>query len=218
MRDVFGTAQRSAQAAFDYRVRKAALGPRDRAFAAELAYGAIKMRRTLDWYLRPYLAKRGQPLPAAIAEALRLGAYQVHFMGGVEGHAAVFETVGAALRVGHRGTAGLVNAILRRMVADDATPPARADFASDAEYLGTRYSVPDWIAAQVQDRFGADAEAVLAGDRPRAADGGARERAARHLRRRARRARGNSAPARRAVAVRIRRAHRGKRLGRRARR
>jgi 16S rRNA (cytosine967-C5)-methyltransferase len=162
-RDVFGTAQRSAQAAFDYRVRKAGLGPRDRAFAAELAYGAIKMRRALDWYLRPYVGKRGQPLPAAIAEALRIGAYQVHFMGGVEGRAAVFETVGAALRVGHRGTAGLVNAILRRMIADGAPPPERADFASDAEYLGTRYSVPDWIAAQFQERFGARTEAVLAG-------------------------------------------------------
>lgn len=162
-RDVFGPSERGAQAAFDYRVRRSSLGPRDRAFAAELAYGAIKMRRTLDWYLRPYLADRAQPVPSAIAEALRIGAYQVRFMSGVEPHAAVFETVGAALRVGHKGTAGLVNAILRRLIADASLPPERADFRSEPEYLGTRYSVPDWIAAHLCERFGDRAEAVLAG-------------------------------------------------------
>jgi len=163
VRDVFGREFRTAQAAFDYRVRRAALSPRDRAFTAELAYGAIKMRRTLDWYLRPYVAARAQPLPAAIAEALRLGAYQVLFMGGVDRHAAVFETVGAALRVGHRGTAGLVNAVLRKLIADAPPSPSPQDFESEDEYLGTRFSVPDWIAAQWRARFGERALDALAG-------------------------------------------------------
>ena len=49
VRDVFvapGSGnERSAQEALDYRARKANLDSRDRAFATELAYGAIKMRR-----------------------------------------------------------------------------------------------------------------------------------------------------------------------------
>ncbi|HMF28670.1 MAG TPA: transcription antitermination factor NusB, partial [Candidatus Cybelea sp.] len=54
VRDVFpapgsNAIERTAQAAFDYRARRSQLDERDRAFAAELAYGAIKMRRALDW-------------------------------------------------------------------------------------------------------------------------------------------------------------------------
>ena len=55
VRDVFpeapGVTERTAHAAFDYHVRRSHLSERDVAFAAELAYGAIKMRRALDWYL-----------------------------------------------------------------------------------------------------------------------------------------------------------------------
>ena len=122
VRDVFGPELRGAQAAFDVRARRSGLDARDRAFAAELAYGAIKARRLLDWYLKPYLEGRERTLPAVIFEILRLGVYQIRFMSGVEDHAAVFETVNLALRHGHKGTAGLVNAVLRRFIADAPAP------------------------------------------------------------------------------------------------
>jgi len=164
VRDVFGEERRGAQEAFDYRVRRADLDARDRAFAAELAYGAIKMRRTIDWYLAPYLSARSKPLPPAIHEVLRLGVYQLRFMGGVGSHAAVFETVNLALRHGHRGTAGLVNAILRRLSTDVPPQPQRADFTSDEDYWGVRFSVPTWVAALLRSTFGPDAcEEILAG-------------------------------------------------------
>ncbi len=163
VRDVFGPSQRGAQAAFDYRVRRSDLSPRDRAFAAELTYGAIKMRRALDWYLRPYVGARKQSPPAPILEALRLGIYQMQYMHGVEPHAAVFETVNAALHVGHRGTAGLVNAVLRRFIADAPPPPRIDEFPNEADFLGTLHSVPTWIAAQWLDRLGPRTGAALAG-------------------------------------------------------
>jgi len=162
-RDVFGGSHRRAQAALDYRATRAGLTPRDRAFAAQLAYGAIKMRRALDWYLAPYLQGRAQPLPAPIAEALRLGVYQLRFMGGVDAHAAVFETVNAALHVGHRGTAGLVNAVLRKFISDAPVEPARDAFATEDEYLGTRYSLPTWVVVQWRARLGSALEGALAG-------------------------------------------------------
>ena len=163
VRDVFGPQQRGAQASCAYRSDRFGLSARDRAFAAELAYGAIKMRRTLDYYLHPYLSARTSPLPAAIGEALRLGVYQLRFMQGVSRHAAVFETVGAALRVGHRGTAGLVNAVLRRFIGDAPSEPQPDVFADRDEYLGTRYSLPDWIVASWCARFGERVEEVLQG-------------------------------------------------------
>ncbi|MBV9646563.1 MAG: hypothetical protein JO043_03780 [Candidatus Eremiobacteraeota bacterium] len=163
LRDVFGPARRGAQEALAYRLRRAQLSARHVAFVTELAYGTIKMRRALDWALHRYLEKRTAPLPLAIAEALRMGAYQLLYMDGVSDHAAVGETVGAALRVGHRGTAGLVNAILRRISAEPPSPPEREAFATEEDYLGTSFSVPTWIVQQWRERFAERASDVLRG-------------------------------------------------------
>jgi 16S rRNA (cytosine967-C5)-methyltransferase len=163
VRDVFGPDQRGAQAAFDVRARKAELDSRDRGFAAELAYGSIKARRAIDWHLGPYLGGREKPLPPTIHDVLRLGVYQVRFMSGVDDHAAVSETVNLAWKHGHKGTAGLVNAVLRRMLADGPQVPNLPDFKSEDDYLGVRYSTPTWIAAQFGRSYGDAREAVFVG-------------------------------------------------------
>ena len=153
-RDVFGPNPRGAREALDYRLRKTELAQRDRAFATELAYGAIKMRRFLDFELQPYVGERAKTLPQPIAEILRLGAYQLRAMHGVEAYAAVSESVGLARKYGHKGTAGLVNAVLRR-VATEA--PRDAD-------LATRVSLPNWVVNHWRERFGDEhLEAILAG-------------------------------------------------------
>ena len=159
VRDVFPSGSRDGRArgaheAFDYRARRSRLDARDRAFAAELAYGSIKARRFLDWLLAPYLGTRAQSLPPTIMEALRLGAYQLTRMA-VPARAAVSETTGLAKRYGHRGTAGLVNAVLRRIAEQDEsrTPSAQA-FDSGDDYLGTLYSFPTWIVSSVRSAFG----------------------------------------------------------------
>ena len=95
-RDVFGPNPRGAREALDYRLRKTDLAPRDRAFATELAYGAIKMRRFLDFELQPFVGERAKSLPQPIAEILRLGTYQLRSMNGVEAYAAVSASVGLA--------------------------------------------------------------------------------------------------------------------------
>jgi 16S rRNA (cytosine967-C5)-methyltransferase len=163
VRDVFSPEQRGAQAAFDHHARNSELDARDRAFAAEIAYGSIKMRRLLDWYLAPYLGGREQPLPPAIAEILRLGVYQLRCMGGVDDHAAVYETVNLARRYGHKGTAGLVNAVLRRLIADASPGPGPADGKSEIDAAALKASVPTWVARQWQATFGDLLPEILAG-------------------------------------------------------
>lgn len=156
-RDVFPPqktqTERGAQEALDYRLQKAQLDARDRAFATHLAFGAIKMRRTLDWYLRPYVGAREQPLPPAIAEVLRLAIYEIRYTS-AQPHATVSQWVDLAKRYGHRGTANLVNAVLRGFLRDDPAAPQRADFENDDEYLGTLYSFPTWIVRQWRGVFG----------------------------------------------------------------
>ena len=154
VRDVFG-GSRGAHESFDYRARRSGLDARDRAFAAELAYGSIKARRFLDWVLTPYVGNRFNTLPPAIVEALRLGTYQLTRMA-VPARAAVSETTGLAKKHGHRGTAGLVNAVLRRIAEQDADQrtPSRPAFCSEDDYLGTLYSFPTWIVGEVRAAFG----------------------------------------------------------------
>lgn len=166
VRDVFpahGGTPRGAQEALDYRLARADLDARDRAFATMLAFGAIKMRRTLDWYLGPYVGARTAPLPPSIAETLRLSVYELRFAG-AQPHAAVSQWVGVAKKFGHRGTAGLVNAVLRAFLRDEAREPAATDFSDPDEYLGTRHSFPTWLVKRLRETFGDERlESILEG-------------------------------------------------------
>lgn len=166
VRDVFPApgqpqTERGAQEALDYRLQKTQLDQRDRAFATHLAFGAVKMRRTLDWYLRPYVGTRDKALPPAIAEVLRLAIYEIRYSS-AQPHATVSEWVNLAKRYGHRGTAGLVNAVLRGFLRDNPAAPQRADFETEDDYLGTAFSYPTWLVRQWRDAFGGDRlEAIL---------------------------------------------------------
>ncbi|HVN68106.1 MAG TPA: transcription antitermination factor NusB [Candidatus Binatia bacterium] len=165
VRDVFpspdaGSPERAAQAAFDYRARKSQLSDRDRAFAAELAYGAIKMRRALDWHLAPFLSEQ-KALPPAIHEILRLAAYELLYTRADE-HATLFEFVNLAKRWGHKGLANLVNAVLRSMLRAGKAEPQRAAFENDDDYLAVRYSLPTWLVRQWRGVFGDEVEAICA--------------------------------------------------------
>jgi 16S rRNA (cytosine967-C5)-methyltransferase len=160
LRDVFppepGPPERGAQASFDYQARRSNLSARDRAFAAELAYGAIKMRRTLDWYLDAFIHER---LPPAVSEILRLAIYELVYTRADE-HATVFEFVNLAKRYAHRGLANLVNAVLRSFLRARPHEPQREQFESDDDYLATRRSLPTWLVRQWREVFPDRLEAI----------------------------------------------------------
>jgi 16S rRNA (cytosine967-C5)-methyltransferase len=163
VRDVFpapgsGAIERAAQASFDYRARRTPLSDRDRAFAAELAYGAIKMRRALDWHLAPFVQRALAPVTH---EILRLAAYELIYTRAAP-HATVFEFVNLAKRHGHRGLANLVNAVLRSLLRAGTPPPILESFENEDEYFATRYSLPTWVVRQWRESFGARLEAVCA--------------------------------------------------------
>lgn len=166
VRDVFppagsNVADRGAQEALDYRARKAQLDPRDRAFATQLAYGAIKMRRALDWYLAPFIGNRTQSLPIVVHEVLRLAIFELVYTE-PDVHATVFEFVNLAKKYGHRGLANLANAVLRSFLREPPGEPVRELFENDEEYLGVRYSLPAWIVRQWTATFGERVEEICA--------------------------------------------------------
>lgn len=158
------------------------LDARDRALAMRLAYGAIQRRGTLD-HLVAHLAERpAQRLDPPLLAALRMGLYELLYLGGAPDHAVVADAVelakggagarqgtGAAAAAGRRvpprrGGHGLVNAVLRRgaregrallEALDDETP----------EHAAIKHSHPAWIARMWWDELGPEeARALLAFD------------------------------------------------------
>jgi 16S rRNA (cytosine967-C5)-methyltransferase len=132
-------------------LRRSGLTLSDRAAATDLVYGSLRMRAALDFALAPLSRQPLDRLEPLVLRGLRLGAYELLF-GGTAAHAAVAEAVGAVARAGHRGQAGYVNAVLRRLAAAE---PAWPDPDRDpVAWATTRGSHPAWIVEEAMARLG----------------------------------------------------------------
>lgn len=125
----------------------ASLPSRDRALLHELVLGSLRTRGRLDHALRPLLRQPLEALDIVTRAALRLGAHQILNLR-VPDHAAVGETVGLVDR-----SAGLVNAVLRRLVREGA-PPLPDPEHDCLGWLTTGGSLPDWLASRWIERLG----------------------------------------------------------------
>lgn len=120
------------------------LPERDRGFVTELVYGTTRMRRACDFLVDRFVLRE---LDAETRRALRLGAYQLHFLQ-TPAHAAVSATV----EVAPKRSRGLVNAVLRKVASSPVHWPDDA----------TRLSYPDWIVDRLVTDLGReDALAAL---------------------------------------------------------
>jgi 16S rRNA (cytosine967-C5)-methyltransferase len=120
------------------------LPERDRGFVTELVYGITRMRRACDFLVDRVVMRELDP---ETRNALRLGAYQLHFLQ-TPAHAGVSATVDVA----PKRSRGLVNAVLRKVASAPVTWPDDA----------TRLSYPDWIVERLHADLGPeDALAAL---------------------------------------------------------
>ncbi len=121
------------------------LDPRDRAFAMQLAYGTVQMVRPLDYAIETLGRRPMRKLDPPVRAALRLGAYQLWYMGSVPRHAAVNESVELVRAAGLERAIAFTNAVMRR-VADGIEPLlAGLGEATPAE-AALKRSYPDWVA------------------------------------------------------------------------
>ncbi|MFN0091828.1 MAG: transcription antitermination factor NusB, partial [Acidimicrobiales bacterium] len=120
------------------------LARRDRAFVTDLVYGSLRRRRACDWLIDRWLLR---PVEPHVRAALRLGAYQLAFLG-TPPHAAVDATVAAVSGPGQ----SLVNAVLRRVAAElgEAGGVDALAWPSPAVLL----SYPDWIVSRLSEDLG----------------------------------------------------------------
>jgi len=104
------------------RLREADLRPEDAHLVTALVQGALRHRGTLDHHLAYFARENWNGLPAWMRGVLRIGALQILFMDRIPARAAVDESVKLAKKYGHPGTAGLVNALLRKLARGERAP------------------------------------------------------------------------------------------------
>jgi 16S rRNA (cytosine967-C5)-methyltransferase len=152
------------QGAFADRVMSslaAGLEPRERAFATALAYGTVQRRATLDYVAQALLDRPVKQLEPVVLATLRIGLFQLLYMGGVPDHAAVAESV-ELVKPASPGGSRLVNAVLRRAAREGSAMLAALEDATPGG-AATMHSVPRWLAERLWDELGPDdARAVLA--------------------------------------------------------
>jgi 16S rRNA (cytosine967-C5)-methyltransferase len=126
----------------------------DRGFITELLYGTIRTLGTIDWILGNYLKKPLHDLPAWIRNILRLGVYQIYYLGKVPDSAACNESANLAKNYGHAGTVKLVNGVLRN-VARNKENLSFPDIEKDpVQAVAIRYSHPEWMVERWIKEFG----------------------------------------------------------------
>jgi 16S rRNA (cytosine967-C5)-methyltransferase len=134
------------------RLRDAALSPRDASLVTTLVQGTLRYRALLDHHLAAFTGPRWNDLPLWIRSALRMGALQILVLTRIPAAAAVDESVELAKRYGHPGTAGLVNAVLRRLAGGERAPVP--DRTSDpAGHLAVIHSHPRWLVERWLARY-----------------------------------------------------------------
>jgi 16S rRNA (cytosine967-C5)-methyltransferase len=136
------------------------LDSRDRSLAMRLATGSVQRKATLDHLIGRLAERPPERLDAPVLAALRLGLYELLYLGGAPDRAVVADAVELA-KAGGRGGHGLVNAVLRRAAREG--PSALLGSLSDAtpEQAAIKHSHPPWIARLWWEQFGADGARAL---------------------------------------------------------
>ena len=146
---------------------------RDAALATELVYGTLRNQGTYDAVIAACVDRPLREVDPPVLDVLALGAHQL-LATRIPSHAAVSATVELARVVLGDGRARFVNAVLRRISAQDlpawlaqVAPPYDED---PEEHLAVVHSHPRWIVSALWDALGggrAGIEALLAADNQR---------------------------------------------------
>lgn len=142
--------------------RKMIDDPRDRALATELALGVERWRASLDAIITASSGRRIADIDFPALLSLRLAVFQMKFLTRTPAHAVVDDAVEITRQAGASRAAGFVNGVLRglqRSGFEGGLPsrPATDSAADWTRYISTSLSHPEWLAARMVARHGAQA-------------------------------------------------------------
>jgi 16S rRNA (cytosine967-C5)-methyltransferase len=134
------------------------LTPEDRNLATALVMGVLRWQIALDARVAKLLARPDQRLAEPVALALRMGAFQLLHMDRIPAHAVLNESVEMCRAAGQPHAAGMVNAVLRKLVA--AQKPGTRIFESTAAFA-ERLGHPLWLVERWVAAYGRDAALAI---------------------------------------------------------
>ena len=141
--------------AFDRRA--AHLDARDRRWTQELVFGTLRRRGWIDAVLEGCVSVGLARVDVELTDILRLGVYQLLFMGSVPAYAAIAQSVELAKTRSGIGASKLINAVLRRVDRErDTLAPEALDPNDAIETLSLEQSHPRWLVARWVARWGVD--------------------------------------------------------------
>lgn len=147
-----------------------ALQPRERGFVTRLVLGVVRTSGTLDAAIDAHL-RHGAHLEPRVRDALRLAAYELLFLG-TPARVAVSQGVELSRRANRR-TAGLANAVLRRVAEEEVPRMAQARRRAESGCAGVVDlalvgGLPRWLVGRLGEALpeGELARLVLSLDDP----------------------------------------------------
>ncbi len=136
---------------------------RDQGLLAELTLGSLRWLRLLDHIVEKAANRRIEEIEPTLRSPLRIATYQLLFLDRVPAHAAVHEAVEQVHSLSHRGAAGFVNAVLRRIARAPHLEEWPVEEVDPVRRLGVELSHPDFLVRRWLAQFGeADTRALLA--------------------------------------------------------
>jgi len=130
-------------------IEKYKIEQKDSGLLTEITYGTLQHKMTLDYYLEPFIKGK---LDDWVRQLLRLSLYQIHYLDRIPNHAAVNEAVEIAKKRSHKGTAGLVNGILRSILREGVR--STDEIKDPIERLSIASSHPHWLIKRWVEQFG----------------------------------------------------------------
>jgi 16S rRNA (cytosine967-C5)-methyltransferase len=138
------------------------LDSRDAGLAQELAFGTLRRRNTLEEICLVAANRPRSDLDEGTLRLLALGAYQL-LLTRIPSHAAINESVEIAKKTGQAKASGLINAVLRKVMAktwDEWLAELEANAKTETERLSLRYSHPEWMVSALKLALVADGRAA----------------------------------------------------------
>ncbi|WP_174733880.1 16S rRNA (cytosine(967)-C(5))-methyltransferase RsmB [Mesobacillus harenae] len=134
-------------------IKKNQINPKDVGLLTELVYGTLQRKMTLDYFLKGFI-KNDKKLESWVLQLLRLTVYQMVYLDRIPDRAAIFEAVEISKKRGHKGTAGLVNGVLRSIQRTGL--PDVGTIEDPIERLSVSTSHPVWLVKRWVGQFGYD--------------------------------------------------------------
>lgn len=137
--------------ALDNAIKRNNLSASDRALFTALVYGVIERKITLDYIISCLSSIPNSKIEKDTRNILRMGLYQLIYMGKIPAHAALNETVNLA----NKRSKGFVNAILRSYLREGEKIkfPSKSD---RVKYLSVTYSVGEALVCALLDVYSFD--------------------------------------------------------------